>query len=234
MSDVSPRSTDATPIGATTRHTGRPGPVVGATALAALVVLGTVGVALGGGPEPSGPSVVSIKDVATSSDSSTSTTSAETSASASATTTSASPEAPPAPSPLDKLYAVLPPGYNSTLCGPSDDPSPQALATVDCGQLGVPDGPASARFSLFADANALAGRFQDGVNGNAISQCPDSIDSPTSWHYAATPAFSAGSLACGTHDNEPALTWTKDDVLLLGDVRGPSLDNLYGWWLSLG
>jgi hypothetical protein len=28
--------------------------------------------------------------------------------------------------------------------------------------------------------------------------------------------------------------WTKNDVLLLGDVQGADLDSLYGWWLSLG
>jgi hypothetical protein len=28
--------------------------------------------------------------------------------------------------------------------------------------------------------------------------------------------------------------WTKDDVLLLGQVQGPDLSSLYGWSLSLG
>ncbi len=51
---------------------------------------------------------------------------------------------------------------------------------------------------------------------------------------SATPAFNAGSLVCGTHNNAPVLMWTKDDVLLLGQVQGPDLSNLYGWWLSLG
>lgn len=129
---------------------------------------------------------------------------------------------------------MLPPGYNSSLCGPSATPSPAALATVECGQLDVPGGPTSARFSLFADANALASQFQIGVNDAAVSQCPGSIDSPRSWHYDATPAFSAGSLACGTRNNAPDLIWTKNDVLLLGDVQGSDLDSLYGWWLSLG
>jgi serine/threonine kinase PknH len=129
---------------------------------------------------------------------------------------------------------VLPRGYTSSLCGPSTTPVPAALATVECGQLDVPGGPTSARFSLFADANALASQFQIGVNDDAVSQCPGSIDSPRSWHYDSTPAFSAGSLVCGTHDNVPDLMWTKNDALLLGDVQGSDLDSLYGWWLSLG
>ena len=213
------------------RRRGKTRPFVGAAALASLGVLGTIGVVLSGSPGPSGPSVVSVKNVATSTISTSDTTSTTTSVD---TSTSTSPEPPPPPSPLDKLYGVLPPGYNATVCSPAGDPSPQALATVDCRELDIPDGPTSARFSLFADTDGLAGQFQDGVNTAQISQCPGSIDSPRSWHYEATPDFSAGSLLCGTRDNGPILTWTKNDVLLLGSVQGPSLDNLYGWWLSLG
>ncbi len=221
--------------------------LVGASALAALVGLGTLGITLG---DRSTPLMISVKNVATSTISTTSqffTTpppappagppapaGASTTTSAAATTsTSTTPPAPPPPTPLDNLYSVLPPGYNSTLCGPSATPAPQALATVDCRQLNA-DGPSSARFSLFADANTLASQFQSGVNDSAVSQCPGSIDSPRSWHYDATPAFSAGSLVCGTRNNVPDLMWTKNDALLLGDVQGSSLDSLYGWWLSLG
>jgi hypothetical protein len=237
--------------GGPARRTGKTRLFAGAIALAALVALGTLGVALGGTP---GPSVISVKNVATSTISTTSTifstpptppssatstapaapTDTSTSTSTTETPLASATETPPAPSPLDKLYGVLPPGYNSTLCGPSANPSPQALATVDCGQLDQASGPTSARFSLFADANSLASQFQDGVNEAAVSQCPGSIDSPRSWHYDATPAFSAGSLACGTRNNAPDLMWTKNDVLLLGDVQGADLDSLYGWWLSLG
>ncbi|MDT5195942.1 MAG: serine/threonine kinase PknH [Mycobacterium sp.] len=237
--------------GGPARRTGKTRLFAGAIALAALVALGTLGVALGGTP---GPSVISVKNVATSTISTTSTifstpptppssatstapaapTDTSTSTSTTETPLASATETPPAPSPLDKLYSVLPPGYNSTLCGPSANPSPQALATVDCGQLDQASGPTSARFSLFADANSLASQFQDGVNEAAVSQCPGSIDTPRSWHYDATPAFSAGSLACGTRNNVPDLVWTKNDVLLLGDVQGADLDSLYGWWLSLG
>jgi hypothetical protein len=238
---------------AAVRRTGRTRLVVGAIALAALVTLGTLGVALGGRP---GPSVISVKDVDISTFSTTSTivtaqptptsstpsapstttsatapTSSTTTTTSTTSTTSTTTQTPTAPAPLDTLYSVLPPGYNSTLCTPSGNPSPQALATVDCGQLA--GGPTSARFSLFADANALASQFQDGVDEDAVSQCPGSIDTPRSWHYDATPAFSAGSLACGSRNNVPDLTWTKNDVLLLGAIQGQDLDSLYGWWLSL-
>jgi serine/threonine kinase PknH len=245
MGAVSRQLNDPLLTGGPARRTGKTRLLAGAIALAALVALGTLGVALGGTP---GPSVISVKNVATSTISTTSTifstpptptssatpTGTSTSTSSTETPLASTTETPPAPSPLDKLYGVLPPGYNSTLCGPSANPSPQALATVDCGQLDQASGPTSARFSLFADANSLASQFQDGVNEAAVSQCPGSIDSPRSWHYDATPAFSAGSLACGTRNNAPDLMWTKNDVLLLGDVQGADLDSLYGWWLSLG
>jgi len=227
MSAVSRNMTDRTLPDAPRRRAGKTRPLVGAVALAGLVVLGTIGIVVSGRPGPTGPRVVAVKDVATE------TISTSTSVDGS-TPPAASPEPPPPPSPLDKLYGVLPPGYNSTVCSPSDDQSPQALATVDCRELDIPDGPTSARFFLFADVNALAGQFQDGVDATEVSQCPGSIDSPRSWHYEATPDFSAGSLLCGNRDSAAVLTWTKNDVLLLGSVQGPSLDNLYGWWLSLG
>lgn len=231
-------SSDRPPSDASARRTGRGQALLGAVTLAALVLLGTLGIALGG-KSTSGPAVISVKNVVTSTISTTGTTLGDqptptSSATSTDTSTSTSTEAPTEPSALDKLYGVLPPGYNSRLCEPSDNSSPQALATVDCGAPDQASGPTSARFSLFADASSLASQFQDRVNADAVSQCPGGIDSPSSWHNAATPAFGAGSLVCGTRDGVPDLMWTKNDELLLGDVQGPDLDGLYGWWLSLG
>jgi serine/threonine kinase PknH len=231
QSGVGDRSRSDAPAG----RAGRTRLLAGVIALAALVVLGTLGVALAGGPRPA---AIPVNSVATSTVSTTSTTvsgqSTPSSSTASSTSaTSTTPPTPPPPSPVDKLYGVLPPGYNSTLCTPSATPVPQALATVDCNQLDVAGGPSSAHFSLFPDANSLASQFQDVVNDDAVSPCPGSIDSPFAWHNDATPAFSAGSLVCGSHNDVANLAWTKNDVLLLGSVEGPDLDSLYGWWLSL-
>jgi serine/threonine kinase PknH len=245
MSAVPRRLSDRLLSDAPVRRTGRTRLVTGAIALAGLTVLGALGITFSGRPASSGPSAISVKDVATST-TSTSTTSGTTPTSTSATTSTlttstqttstqtTSTQTTTASSALDNLYSVLPAGFSATSCGPSDNPNPQALATVDCGQPDQGGGPTSARFSLFADANSLATRFQDGVNDDAVSQCPGSIDSPRSWHYDATPAFAAGSLVCGTNNNAPDLMWTKDDVFLLGDVQGPDLPSLYQWWLSLG
>jgi hypothetical protein len=227
-----PRQLSDTPV----RRTDRARLVAGAIALAALAVLGVVGATLADTPAPGGRSAISVENVATTTNSSATTTSSTTSTSSTASTTASASTSTPTPtaSPLDNLYRVMPPGYNATSCGPSDDPTPRALATVDCGAPDGATGPTNARFSLFADANALASSFQDGLNADAVSQCPGSIDSPRSWSYDATPASDAGSLVCGTHNNAPVLMWTKDDVLLLGQVQGPDLSTLYGWWLSLG
>jgi serine/threonine kinase PknH len=205
---------------------------LGAIALVALTALGALCTALGGRPTSAGPSAITIREVDTSTTSNTSAPSSATGETPS--TTTSAPTTTPTTSALDKLHSVLPPGYNASNCGPSNDPTPSALATVDCGQPDGAGGPTSARFSLFADTNALASQFQDAVNGDEVSKCPGSIDSPRSWHYEATPAFDAGTLVCGTHNNMPDLMWTKNDVLLLGDVQGPDLSTLYGWWLSLG
>lgn len=229
---TAPRQPSDTPV----RRTDRARLVAGAVALAALAVLGAVGATLAGTPAPGGSSAISVENVATTTNSSETTTSSDTSTSATTSTSTSTTTSPPTPipTPLDNLYRVTPPGYNATSCGPSDDPTPGALATVDCGAPEGASGPTNARFSLFADAKGLASQFQDGVNSDAVSQCPGSIDSPRSWSYPDTPAFNAGSLVCGTHNNAPVLMWTKDDVLLLGQVQGPDLSTLYGWWLSLG
>jgi hypothetical protein len=228
MSAAFRQETDRLLTDAPVRRRGWALPLVGVVALTAL---GSLSIIVSSTPGSTDNSSISVKDVATST---ISTSSATSTTNAADTSTSTSAETPPPPSALEKLYGVLPPGYSAAVCSPSDDPSPQALATVDCRELDIADGPASARFSLFADTNGLAGQFQEGVNTAEISQCPGEIDSPRSWHYAATPDFSAGSLACGTRNNASVLMWTKNDVLLLGSVQGPSLDNLYGWWLSLG
>jgi len=107
-----PRQLSDTPV----RRTDGTRLVVGATALAALAVLGAVGATLAGTPAPGGPSTISVENVATTTNSSTTTsTSSTTSTSASATTstgTSTTTSTPtPTVTPLDNLYRVMPPGY---------------------------------------------------------------------------------------------------------------------------
>jgi serine/threonine kinase PknH len=65
-----------------------------------------------------------------------------------------------------------------------------------------------------------------------ITQCPGDIESPTTWHSDATPDMPSGSFLWGTYNNVPVLMWTKNDVLLLGDIQGPDLNALYPYCLS--
>ena len=121
-----------------------------------------------------------------------------------------------------KLMALLPAGYDNDTCQAAHPPATGALATVDCGQSSTPGGPANARYSLFADQQTLDAHFDGAIKENSeLFQCPGSgIDSPTTWHYTATPAKVEGRIACGTYNNGPDLVWTKNSDLLLADAQG--------------
>ncbi len=44
----------------------------------------------------------------------------------------------------------------------------------------------------------------------------------------------AGQIACGTYNDSPDVTWTKDADLLLADAQGPNLEDLHKWWNDFG
>ncbi|WP_102145185.1 serine/threonine-protein kinase [Mycobacterium hubeiense] len=140
----------------------------------------------------------------------------------------------PADSPDSRLLALLPKSYADDACKSIRPPAPGALATVDCGKSSAPGGPAAARYSLFPDLATLANHFNEAIKENSqLQRCPGSaVDSPTSWHYNATPTKAEGSIACGTYQGRPDLIWTKDSALLLADAQGPSIDDLHKWWLK--
>jgi serine/threonine kinase PknH len=133
-----------------------------------------------------------------------------------------------------RLINMLPPGYSSTACKPVD-PVPDALATVDCTKNSTPGGPAASRYSIFSDVPTLNKHFDQSIKEDQLTQCPGSgIESPTQWHYNATPTKQEGQIACGTYQNNPDVVWTKESDFLLGDVQGPKLDELHQWWLQYG
>jgi serine/threonine protein kinase len=135
-----------------------------------------------------------------------------------------------------KLMALLPPGYGGDACKPVLPPSTGALATVDCGLPSTPGGPASARYSLFADQATLDSHFQDGLKAyDTMQKCPGSdVDSPTTWHYNSTPDQVAGQVACGMYKGNGDVFWSNNKDLLLGDAQGPSLEDVHKWWLQYG
>lgn len=135
-----------------------------------------------------------------------------------------------------KLLAAIPASYDDGACQPVHPPATGALATVDCTEANVPTGAKAARYSLFADQATLDAHFKDAIAQNsALLKCPgQDLDSPTAWHYNATPDQMAGQVACGTYEGNPDVTWTNDDDLLLADAQGPNLDELHQWWNDYG
>lgn len=136
----------------------------------------------------------------------------------------------------DRLFGMLPQGYDPGVCQAVDPPVPGALATVDCGPSSMAGGPLASRYSTFPDQGALRANFDEAIGETAeLMPCPNStMDSPTTWHYTDTPQKAEGSIACGTYNDSPDLTWTKNDGLLLGNAQGPNLDELHQWWLAYG
>jgi serine/threonine kinase PknH len=127
----------------------------------------------------------------------------------------------------DKLFALLSGGYTPGDCQAgkqyAEDPF---LARLGCGLNSQPGGPNAATYSLcgnIADLNKAFNQY-----GSAIP-CPGTTDpGPIPWQ--------GGMMKC-THDIYPqtsgfALTWTKDADLVLANVDGADLTDLYGWWLS--
>jgi hypothetical protein len=138
----------------------------------------------------------------------------------------------PQPS-ASKLMALLPAGYDGAACEAVHPPATGALATVDCGTVSTPGGPANARYSLFADQQTLDSQFDVAVKDNSLLLgCPNSGDSPTTWHYSETPDRVGGRIACGADNLGAALVWTKNSDLLLADAHGLSMDDLHRWWLE--
>ena len=139
----------------------------------------------------------------------------------------------PANQPLQTLYHLLPRGYDSNNCSPISSPNRQALVTVECGQMSDPHSPASAVFSLYPNATALASAFQNGVDEDTVIPCPNGDQSPATWATDAAPNVPAGSVLCGNYDNRPDLLWTNGHTLLLGDIQGPDLNALYQFWQNV-
>jgi hypothetical protein len=139
----------------------------------------------------------------------------------------------PAKQPTQRLYDVLPRGYNSNNCAPVSSPNRQALATVQCDKTPDPHSPASATFALYPDATALDKAFQNGIDEDVVTPCPDGKPSPGTWQTDSAPNVPAGSVLCGSYNKGPDLLWTQTKDLLLGDIQGPDLNALYQFWQDL-
>jgi hypothetical protein len=136
---------------------------------------------------------------------------------------------------LERLKAVLPPGYSSDACTPREA-AKDAVAMVDCTQNADVGGPPTATYTLMKDGDALSTAMDNVVADAKIVNCPGNIQSPGPWRRNATPTKVAGTLVCGLPHGKPLVAWTTDADLLLSVVRagpkGPTLDQLYKWWSS--
>jgi hypothetical protein len=134
---------------------------------------------------------------------------------------------------LERLKAVLPPGYSSDACTPAEA-AKDAVAMVDCTQNADVGGPPTATYTLMKDGDALNTAMDNVVADAKIVNCPGNIQSPGPWRRNATPTKVAGTLVCGLPQGKPLVAWTNDAELLLSVVRagpqGPTLDRLYKWW----
>jgi hypothetical protein len=187
----------------------KPRIVIGATTLAGLAVLGGVGAVLHKDVgTPTGATVLKVTVVATTT-------------------------APPgADSALARLMSMLPAGYDANNCAAVDNPPRDSLATVDCDQNSLTNGPASARFSLYPDVPTLDAHFQTAANEDQVQQCPGGVASPGTWHYTSSPDSPAGKLVCGTYEGTPDLVWSQNDRLLLGNLQGADLQSIYTFWAN--
>ena len=133
-------------------------------------------------------------------------------------------------SPMTQLMGMLPKGFDSSNCAPADTPPKDSLATVDCSQNSLPNGPTGGRFSLYPDAATLDAHFRKGAGEDVVQPCPGGLLSPGDWHYNRTPNEAAGKLVCGTYKNSPDLMWSQNDRLLLGNLWGSDLTAIYQFW----
>ncbi len=132
-------------------------------------------------------------------------------------------------------FHVPPPGYPEGACQPTNPPPPPgAVASVDCLNNTLPGGPPFARYEMFADQNTLNNEFQTDVRGAALQPCPGSSGSaPGPWN-ATSPPPASGSVMCYTSsDNMAHVEWTNTTDLVKANASGPDLASLYGWFHGL-
>ena len=133
-----------------------------------------------------------------------------------------------------RLMGFIPADYPSTACETAASPQPNALVTIDCGGSSQPNGPESARYSLYATRDQLQTSF-DGLltEYTEIVRCPGAdVDSPSDWFYKSAPDVPAGQVACGFYEGRADIQWSELDNLVLADVQSADLNTLHDWWLN--
>lgn len=132
----------------------------------------------------------------------------------------------------DQLMANIPAGYPTSVCEVVET-QPNALVTIDCKKSVQPDGPSSARYSLFANQEQLQASF-DSLLGeyDEVVTCPGNNASPGDWFYKSAPDVPAGRVACGYYEGRADIQWSEYGDLVLADIQSDNLDSLRNWWLN--
>jgi hypothetical protein len=136
---------------------------------------------------------------------------------------------------LAEEYYKAPPGYPEGSCQPTNPPpSPNAVASLDCVNNTLPGGPPFARYEEFADQNTLNNEFQTDVRGAALQPCPGSSGSaPGTWNATSPPPASGSVMCYVSSDNMAHVEWTNTADLIKANASGPDLASLYGWFHGL-
>lgn len=132
----------------------------------------------------------------------------------------------------DQLMANIPAGYPTSVCEVVET-QPNALVTIDCKKSVQPDGPSSARYSLFANQEQLQASF-DSLLGeyDEVVVCPGNNASPGDWFYKSAPDVPAGRVACGYYEGRADIQWSEYGDLVLADIQSDNLESLRNWWLN--
>jgi hypothetical protein len=62
--------------------------------------------------------------------------------------------------------------------------------------------------------------------------CPGMGKSPQNWHRAATPQQTEGKIICGSANGQFTLHWTIDTQLVMADMSGDTIDQVFQWWAA--
>jgi hypothetical protein len=135
---------------------------------------------------------------------------------------------------INTLAGSLSKGYGLNNCQPAALTGP-ILAELDCGQSPDPNGPAAGVYQLYNNGSELAASFTSGLQGQSLSACGDTGQSPGTWHQGSS-GQAAGQVACGTYKGAAVITWTTDSKFVLSHIRASNTDvnALYQWWRTNG
>ncbi|PND53633.1 MULTISPECIES: serine/threonine-protein kinase [Rhodococcus] len=128
-----------------------------------------------------------------------------------------------------KLFTLLPSGYDETNCAPEELRAVGQLAALDCKPAveTLPD----VHFYLFQDTVSMAENFNLTLDARDEQPCPENTTAGP-WSYPDTPTQPEGVMACvkDPFHGGPQLMWTHDRTQVFSIAGNLQLEGLYDWW----